>query len=337
MISELKLPKEILNSFGFTITRILQRIIEHNKLEDLSDLFPLGNNWDLIADVRDNWIVARISHRSGTGIPTVGKLKENDLAFIQGKISACENKSCQEIFDLLGIDWISFNKFTYVGPWGDLGRIGEQLVEWLNHFVLSEVYRKNEARVMRAIPMPPSYDIRIFNAIFVLECEEEIIQGTAFYLKDVGFITCQHVLGSNTKAYHPKDRSKKFPITILSQNETIDLALIEIENIDVVGLPSGSNDTVKIMEHIAIAGYPNYNFGDTGTFTPGLIIGFRTVSAIRRMLTNAPIIAGCSGGPVINSSNEVIGIAVTGSKSMSTAHETENHGIIPIDALQHLL
>ena len=54
------------------------------------------------------------------------------------------------------------------------------------------------------------------------------------------------------------------------------------------------------------------------------------------MLTNASIVAGTSGGPVLNSNSEVIGIAVTGSDFQETADQTEKHGIIPIDAINFL-
>jgi V8-like Glu-specific endopeptidase len=60
------------------------------------------------------------------------------------------------------------------------------------------------------------------------------------------------------------------------------------------------------------------------------------VSGIRRILTNAPIVAGTSGGPVLDKDNRVIGVAVTGAEIMEKAQETEDHGIIPIDALKFL-
>jgi S1-C subfamily serine protease len=88
---------------------------------------------------------------------------------------------------------------------------------------------------------------------------------------------------------------------------------------------------------VAIAGFANYRLGDSGVIVPGLVIGYRMVSGIRWILTNAPIVAGNSGGPVLDSRSNVIGVAVTGSDRMEEAHETENHGIIPIDAIRYLL
>jgi len=102
------------------------------------------------------------------------------------------------------------------------------------------------------------------------------------------------------------------------------------------GLEIGDSDTIQLNDHIAVAGFPNHNYGDTGIFSPGLIIGFRTVSSIRRFLTNIPLIAGNSGGPIISSKNKVIGVAVTGADKMENAGITENHGIIPINALRVL-
>lgn len=55
---------------------------------------------------------------------------------------------------------------------------------------------------------------------------------------------------------------------------------------------------------------------------------------IRRILTNAAIVKGNSGGPVFDCNSNVIGIAVTGSDSLTTAQDTENHGIIPVEALK---
>ena len=72
--------------------------------------------------------------------------------------------------------------------------------------------------------------------------------------------------------------------------------------------------------------------------TPPLqaISGFRSYSGLRHILVNSPLIAGNSGGPAFDKNSKVIGIAVTGADKMSTAHETEKHGLIPIEALNYI-
>jgi hypothetical protein len=43
------------------------------------------------------------------------------------------------------------------------------------------------------------------------------------------------------------------------------------------------------------------------------------------------------GGPVVDDRSKVIGIAVTGADHWQNVEDTENHGVVPIDALKELL
>jgi RNA-directed DNA polymerase len=87
---------------------------------------------------------------------------------------------------------------------------------------------------------------------------------------------------------------------------------------------------------VTVHGFPNFRLGDSGVAMPGQVVGFRTVSTIRRLLISASIVAGNSGGPVLDAKNRVLGIAVTGADSFENAEKTENHGVIPITALNLL-
>jgi len=57
---------------------------------------------------------------------------------------------------------------------------------------------------------------------------------------------------------------------------------------------------------------------------------------MQKILVSTSIVRGNSGGPALNIHNNVIGVAVTGSDRMETASETEDHGVIPIDAIRKL-
>jgi S1-C subfamily serine protease len=169
---------------------------------------------------------------------------------------------------------------------------------------------------------------------WVLECDESSRQGTAFVLDGVGLVTCAHVLGPSTVAFHPDSQGVRFHVKVLRKSDDIDLAVLEIPKPgaalqrDVAGKPLNYED------HVRVAGYPNFRPADQIYACSGRVVGIRTVSAIRRLLTDAPIVAGNSGGPVLNEANLVIGVAATGADRMEKAALTEDHGIIPISALE---
>jgi S1-C subfamily serine protease len=210
-------------------------------------------------------------------------------------------------------------------------------VAWLNSQVLPEVLQRNNARHHRAAPPPPRLDVSALeSSLWILECEQSTRQGTAFALEGVGLVTCEHVLGPETHAFQKASPNDKRRITVLAKNAAIDLATISIDTALPIRLPRGSADSLKIGDPITVCGFPNYRIGDTGTTVPGSVVGFRPISGIRRILTNAPIVGGASGAPVLDSDGKVIGIAATGADRMEAAPETEHHSIIPVDALQFL-
>ena len=73
-------------------------------------------------------------------------------------------------------------------------------------------------------------------------------------------------------------------------------------------LPLGDNDTVQIGMPVYVTGNPR---GLEGTFSDGLISAIREVNGRKLFQMTAPVSPGSSGGPVLNSSGEVIGITVS--------------------------
>jgi len=335
---EWKLSNKPFANIGFAIADIVFKAI-HDQMPELADMFPLISNWQITGLIDNGCIAIRIIDMPGFGVPSTGVLKGEELEELKSKILPFSLRNNNELHHLLGSTWLAFDRFTYVGPCLDSymswPHLSDHIFDWLNNIVIPKVLRRNEARIMRAIPSPPQFNVEnIAKALFVLECNDMSWQGTAFSLAGVGLITCAHVLGKKTRIFKAEDYNNKYPIEVLAKNDDIDIAILKTDLGQDVRLQEGSADELKHFNHIAIAGYPNYRLGDTVIVTPGLVIGFRTVHAIRRILTNAAIIAGMSGGPVLDKDNRVIGIAVTGVDTMQNAQETENHGIIPIDALE---
>jgi RNA-directed DNA polymerase len=178
---------------------------------------------------------------------------------------------------------------------------------------------------------------RISDAVWVIESEATSTQGTGFFLKGVGFLTCAHVVHSDSVAFRASDHAAKFPLRVRHCEPTIDLAICDFDVSNPPSLTRAVSRPVKQTDSIILAGFPNFRYGDTPRISPGVVVSFRTVSAIRRVVINTAIISGNSGGPVLNSDGAVIGVAVTGTDRFDLPEVTADYGVIPIDALDHFI
>lgn len=203
------------------------------------------------------------------------------------------------------------------------------------------VYLKLRARFGRLDPrykgeVHKSPHDQILDALWILESEEAMVQGTAFMLSGYGMVTCSHVVAPGMVAFRPREHYLKIPVKVVRQSKDLDIALLSIDAESVGNLDADMESEPRMRQEVVLAGFPNYRMGDTGHVVDGKIASFRMVSGVQRFLITAPIIAGNSGGPVLSQDNKVIGIAVTGADEWNKAPNTEDHGVIPITALRLL-
>lgn len=118
-------------------------------------------------------------------------------------------------------------------------------------------------------------------------------------IKDAVKGTAKHV--SKFKIYHINNMYA----TSATDKEN-DLALLKVTAFRGEPLPLGDSDTVKIGETVYVAGNPR---GLEGTFSDGIISSIRGSSPRKLLQMTAPISRGSSGGPVLNSKGEVIGVS----------------------------
>lgn len=190
----------------------------------------------------------------------------------------------------------------------------------------------------------PNTSIEIVkDAVWVLEAlsgtGENLVteQGTAFFLAGVGLVTCAHVLRPDTHAVRPQESHAQYPIKIVAVDEALDLAVLEVQGAHHdIELPPGDPMALRQSEPIQLLGFPNYAPGSQCALRNGEVTAFRTVSGIRRILIDANIISGNSGGPVLDAMHKVVGVAAKGAAAESEATLTDKHEVIPIDALTHL-
>ncbi len=159
-------------------------------------------------------------------------------------------------------------------------------------------------------------------------------QGTAFALEGGGMVTCALVLSDASFAYRPEMPSRHFPIRVIRRRPLTSPFLSA--RLRCAALPRGAANGLPMLAHLALVGYPIYQIGDSGVLRPGLVVGFRPVSGVRRILTDAGIVGGMSGGPAVDGDGGVVGVCVTGADRFDRVDETEAHALIPIDALDLL-
>ena len=157
--------------------------------------------------------------------------------------------------------------------------------------------------------------------------------GSGFFVARDTVVTNLHVVEGVFKGYIKRiGIDKTYRIKgIVAMDSRQDLAIIRVSGVDAPVLPLGKSDKVQIGESVYVAGNP-IGFLE-GTFSNGIISGVREFRVgSKRIQITAPISKGSSGGPVLNSKGEVIGVAV----SIITAGQNLNFAI-PSNYLSELL
>ncbi|MCT7973408.1 S1 family peptidase [Laspinema olomoucense] len=311
----------------------------------MADLSPFREGRQMELGYINDLFIFRLIDQPGRSSFHARVFSEEERAELLSELKQIDTSDQLQLISALGEMWYASNRFTYVGlaphakalpsDFDQNSEISKQLLLWIDTSLKPYLTESTQKRVTHGTPKSVIFD-KILPALWVLESEETSTQGTGFMLEGVGLVTCEHIFKADICAFRADNFSKKYPISLIKKNSAIDLAVlqIEMENTEILYLKAETDVKVQQLDELTVIGYPNYRYGDTGTIVPGIVSGFRTVSTITRILTNAPIIAGNSGGPVLNSQGRVIGVAVTGAERMTEAQETEDHGVIPIDALQ---
>ena len=133
--------------------------------------------------------------------------------------------------------------------------------------------------------------------------------GSGFFVKPNQIATNFHVIeGAAQGTAKLVGKYARYQIEgIVATDKANDLAVLKVTADGVTPLPLGDSDTVNIGAKVYVAGNPK---GLEGTFSDGLI-SRRERYPKKRLQMTAPISPGSSGGPVLNSKGEVIGISVS--------------------------
>lgn len=231
----------------------------------------------------------------------------------------------------------------------DLAKIVAGKLEFVRRTIGEEnpVYLNLLRRYCTAVGLPPPAPAApeatlislLGDSVWVLECDFDIRQGTGFMLEGVGLVTCSHVVGTRTKAFLPSAPDVKFLVKVIKQDELADVAILRL-----VGDPPRTQALVPAAEQceqldpLTVCGFGGYNEGDTLNIKPVVVSGFRRKRGLPepRLLLNSGIVAGMSGGPVLNARHEVVGLAVTGAGREDEVDRADEHGVVPIATIMRV-
>lgn len=164
----------------------------------------------------------------------------------------------------------------------------------------AENYTKDELNTINvyedASPSIVSVDVDI---------DDGVSSGTGFIIEPTGTIlTSGHVIEGHKKIKVTLSNGEKYDGKIIRDTESGDFALLKItpkKNLPAIKL--GDSSRVRVGQKVLAIGNP---FGFSRTLTEGIIS--RVDKTKNKIQTDAAINPGCSGGPLLNTEGEVIGI-----------------------------
>jgi hypothetical protein len=139
--------------------------------------------------------------------------------------------------------------------------------------------------------------------------KQPISLGSGFIIGQGKIVTNLHVIEGAKYGYvFVNGSSTKHKIQgYFAVDKKNDLAILSIPTLIGKSIPLSTSTVPEIGEKIYAIGNPK---GLSGTISEGIVSGIRTLENKSLIQITAPISPGSSGGPVINNSGQVIGIAV---------------------------
>src|SRR5215471_14645637 len=133
--------------------------------------------------------------------------------------------------------------------------------------------------------------------------------GSGFFVAPDLMATNFHIV-EGTKSGYVKlqnNQSKFDVIGLVAVDSPRDLAIIKVKGVKGKPLTVGDSKAVGVGDDVYAIGNPE---GLEGTFSTGMVSSVRKRGDDSLIQITAPISAGSSGGPVLNSTGEVIGVAM---------------------------
>ncbi len=198
-----------------------------------------------------------------------------------------------------------------------------QNVQYSHYIDLTEAAQKSVDAVVHVKTMSSRQNQSFSNPFFDfffgspnngVERNPVLSTGSGVIITNDGFIvTNNHVIENSDKIEVTLNDKRTFEAKLIGTDPSTDIALLKIEGNKFSCLPFGSSDSAKVGEWVLAVGNP---FNLTSTVTAGIISAkARNINIINKrygiesfIQTDAAVNPGNSGGALVNSKGELIGI-----------------------------
>ncbi|MER9164257.1 reverse transcriptase domain-containing protein [Mesorhizobium sp. M0227] len=214
------------------------------------------------------------------------------------------------------------------GGSSDLGKHLGGKITWLKYIrgqsdpvFRAIAIRFNASFPDRKIEVTPTADEIRDRAVWVIEyCEGEgeklkLLQGSAFFLKDVGLVTAAHCVEGvdEIEVYHPSKFANRFTATVLKRDKHRDLAILghAIPTTEYFDFER-STHAVAVGQELIAVGYPSFGPGDRLNVRDGKVSSLPVKHGVKLIEVTQKLSQGMSGGPILDSNDAVAGVVHKG-------------------------
>jgi len=148
--------------------------------------------------------------------------------------------------------------------------------------------------------------------------------------KSLSLLTNSHIVDIKGDISIEYSNGKKSKAKLISNEIVSDVAILKVDEIDALALPFGETLNIKTTDDLYAVGYA-INLKGEASITKGILSARRSMAGIEYLQTDAAINSGFSGGPLLNSKGEVIGMN-------SLANENATIGMsLSIETLENIM
>ncbi len=189
-------------------------------------------------------------------------------------------------------------------------------------------------------PLLPLDDYKIINeSVWMVESNGKP-NGTAFMLEGVGLVTCAHVFDLNEKiiVYKLNGSPEKYRASVKSKIALLDLAILEPEDVGGKIFPSVkiAGQDVLVGEKVLAVGYPQYFPSSEPQQYPASVSSLTDIGLRPYIVIDRPLYVGMSGGVLLNSKDEAIGVLARGASDAESSKGVIGFSAIPIKFIKEL-